>query len=444
MLGRLHALTRRYSLAMSRARQQKKNAQKTARAAGRSRDFGDDPFGIDREAKIYASGVRTVFTPHQPINEAELLFGRKDELRRLVETLNTPGQHVLLYGERGVGKSSLANVATLVMRVSTGRALLVKRCDRSDTFATILQSPLKLVGADLTLSEVATTDSSSVTGSVTTPYGGGSREKAQEVARTYRATGGISPSTVAEAIGGLDVLLLIDEADAISQANDRGQLAELIKLLSDSGSRMKIMVVGIAQTGSELTAAHPSVQRCLKETKLRRMTDPELTEIVTTGAEILKLRFAPDVVTAIVRLSAGYPHFTHLIALKCAEEAIVNGRTDIRTNHLRDALALAVEDAEGTLKRVYGDSVRSATDMYRHIVAAAAGLAGEEFSAAALRAAIEARTSEEISQGSLNNYFSQRLVSNDGSTIFRRVSQGHYRFEDPRMPSYVQMINGML
>ena len=429
---------------MSRSRQVKKAARKTVRAAGRSRDLGTDPFGIERESKIQAANVRAVFTPHQPISAAELLFGRKDELRRLVETLNTPGQHVLLYGERGVGKSSLANVATLIMKITTGRGVLVKRCDRSDTFATILQTTLKLVGADLTLSEVATRDAWKTVGSLSVPHVTGSHEKAQEVARTYRATGGISPSTVVEAIGHLDVLLLIDEADAISSADDRGQLAELIKLLSDSGSRMKIMMVGIAQTGSELTAAHPSVQRCLKETKLRRMDDAELREIVTTGASILSLRFTSEVVTAIVKLSAGYPHFTHLIALKCAEEAIVANQTVIGAADLRHALDLSVADAEGTLKRVYGDSVRSASEMYRQIVAAAASLDGEEFSAAALRAAIRARTGDEISQGSLNNYFSQRLVSNNGTTIFRRVGQGHYRFEDPRMPSFVRMVNGML
>jgi Cdc6-like AAA superfamily ATPase len=429
---------------MSRSRKVKKSAKKAVRAAGRARQFGDDPFGIQREAKIHRSNVRTVFTPHQPVSEAELLFGRQDELRRLVETLNTPGQHVLLYGERGVGKSSLANVATMVMGITTGRKVVVKRCDRSDTFATILQAPLKLVGADLTLAEVSTAESSTASGGVTTPYGSASREKAQEVARTYRATGGISPSTVAEAIGDLDVLLLIDEADAISKTDDRGQLAELIKLLSDSGSRMKIMVVGIAQTGSELTAAHPSVQRCLKETKLRRMTDAELKEIITAGASAVSLVFKSDVVDAIVRLSAGYPHFTHLIALKCAEEAVVADRHEVRLADLKAALELAVEDAEGTLKRVYNDSVRSASEMYRHIVAAAATLPGEEFGAAALRSAIEARTGEGISQGSLNNYFSQRLVSNDGSTIFRRTGQGHYRFEDPRMSSYVRMVNGML
>lgn len=78
------------------------------------------------------------------------LFGRQTEVQKLVEALNTPGQHVLLYGERGVGKSSLANVAAELMSIVVKRKLFFKSCDRSDTLETILQRPLAAVGADLT------------------------------------------------------------------------------------------------------------------------------------------------------------------------------------------------------------------------------------------------------------------------------------------------------
>lgn len=426
---------------MSRARKMKKAARKAAQSAGRVRaPIGPDPFGIVRESKIEKSNVRNVFTPHQPISDVDLLFGRAEQVKSLFETLNTPGQHVLLYGERGVGKSSLANVASQIASVSTGRELMMKRCDRRDTFATVVAQPLKAVGADLTLQEVTIGKSGGLSFGVTSTA---MAEKAKEVVHTYKSTGGISPSTVAECIGHLDALLLVDEADAISNPEDRGQLAELIKLLSDSASQLKVMVVGIAQTGGELTDAHPSVQRCLKETKLQRMTDAELEEIVTTGAQVVKLIFAPDVIRGIVKLSAGYPHFTHLLALKCAEEAIVAGKTEVRLADLKASLLLAVQDAEGTLKRVYGDAVRSASDMYRHILIAAATITEEEFSAATLREAIKVQTGEEITQNALNNFF-KRLVAADGSTILRRTGQGHYRFEDPRMQSFIRIANGML
>lgn len=259
---------------------------------------------------------------------------------------------------------------------------------------------------------------------------------------TFQATGSLSPSTVTEALKDLEALFLIDEADAISEQGDRRRLAELIKLLSDEGAPFKVMVVGIASTGAELTAAHPSVGRCLRETKLKRMEDKELEEIISSGASSLGLQFEPEVTRRIVSLSAGYPHFTHLLALKCAEEAVAEGRRVVQPAHLARAMELAIEDAEGTLRRVYSDAVRSQSDMYRQVLVAAASLDPEEFSSAKLRDAIELQTGSAISQGSLNNYF-QRLVAQDGSKILRRTGQGHYRFEDPRMLSYVRIANKM-
>lgn len=74
------------------------------------------------------------------------------------------------------------------------------------------------------------------------------------------------------------------------------------------------MMVG--QSAADLTDAHPSVQRCLKETKLDGMSDGELRLIIEGRATKLKLTFTLDVVREIIKMSSGYPHFTHLLALK--------------------------------------------------------------------------------------------------------------------------------
>lgn len=431
---------------MARGRGNPKKAQ-NKRYGNRPRRKGAlplDPFGLERETLIAKSGVRRVFTPHQPVSDLDLLFGRQEEVRRLIEALNTPGQHVLLYGERGVGKSSLANVVATAGRHSLRKLLFKKRCDSSDNFKTIMTGPLREVGADLTLVQVTQGDASRSSASIGSgPISIGS-DASSEVVATYEASGQLSPSSVAEALSNLDAILLIDEADAIKNTDDRRRLAELIKHLSDDGSLFKVMVVGIAQTGDELTAAHPSVQRCLRETKLRRMTNAELREIVDIGSETLGLKFDPKVVSAIVELSAGYPHFTHLLALKCAEEAIVTGRKTISPEHLEEAMRLAVGDAEGTLRRQYDDAIRSVVPMYRYILMAAARFGGDEIESKGLRDEIEKITNEPISQGSLNNYL-QRLVSDDGSTtVMRRLGKGHYRFTDPRMPSFVRIANQMV
>lgn len=400
----------------------------------------DRLFGLEREEAIAASGVRDVFTPHTPINHADLLFGRSREVQKMVATLNTPGQHVLVYGERGVGKSSLANVVCALLSILLTKKMFIKRCDASDTFESILKGPLAEVGADLVLTDVTEererkvgVAASVLKGSVSTNQVG-----------TYRASHSLSPSTVAEEIADLEGLLVVDEADAIGDAVDKRKLAELMKLLSDAGSKFKVMVVGIAATGADLTAAHPSVHRCLRETKLERIADSGLRAILTEGSSKVGLSFTPKVSAAIVRLSAGYPYFTHLIALKCAEEAVADSRSEIRDAHLKEALDLAVVDAEDTLKTAYDKAVRSAsTQTYRQIVSAAASVKTEEFSAAELRDAIERHTGEHISQGSLNNFL-KRLLSNDGASLLRRTAKGVYKFSDPRMASYARMVGTII
>ena len=66
----------------------------------------DTDFGLRRESLIAKSKVRSIFTPHQPIVSQDLFFGRSKSVSKLIENINTPGQHAILYGDRGVGKSS--------------------------------------------------------------------------------------------------------------------------------------------------------------------------------------------------------------------------------------------------------------------------------------------------------------------------------------------------
>lgn len=403
-----------------------------------------DQFGVRRELDIAASGVRKVFTPHQPVDELDLLFGRNKEVKRILQQLNTPGQHCLLYGERGVGKSSLANVIADYVVPFEQEVVFRKRCDSYDTFESIVEKPLAAVGIDLRLSERTETEARDSTKSASVKIASYDRTLNRSRTSVFRRPDHVYPAPAAEFVRDLVGLLVIDEADAIKSSEDRRRLAEFIKHLSDSSAPLKVFVVGIAETASELTAGHASVSRCLAETRLSRLSDDELRQIVNGGARQLGLAFSAEAVESIVACSAGYPHFTHLLALKCAEDAVADHRSRVELDHVQAALIAARDDAEGTLKIAYEGAVRSyGTDMYRHILEAAASLQSEEFSADELRAAIEVRTGAPISQNSLNNYF-QRLVSADGQRILRRMAKGVYRFSDPRMASYVRIASGRI
>ncbi|OPX78954.1 MAG: Archaeal ATPase [Methanosaeta sp. PtaB.Bin087] len=411
-----------------------------------------DSFGFEREEKIRSSNVRNIFTPNKPINDIEFLAGRTNELARLVQQFNTPGQHSLLYGERGVGKSSLANVFYVLMRIKyVGQMHFWKvSCDSSTTFEDILREPLKQFGVDITIQQVDSTDTKGAAARAKAKFSsilaGASAEgelnaKKETLVVREGPSKHVNPSFAARTLGSHPALLIIDEADRLAYSIDKQRLAEFIKQLSDTDSKFKVLIVGVAEIGGELIENHESISRCLGEIKLDRMTNDELKLIIINGAEELRLYFDEKLINKIVQLSGRYPHFTHLLALKCAENAVAEGYTRIGMDHLAMAIRSAVNEYEGALKRTYDRAVLSfSTDMYRVILVSAACLDKTEFSAEDLRNEIQKQIGSPILQQSLNNYL-KKLVSANDSTIFRRVAKGIYRFNDPRMPSYIKIAN---
>lgn len=384
------------------------------------------------ERRLKDSGVRTVFTPHTPINQENLFRGRMAEVQQILSTLNTPGQHVLLFGDRGVGKSSLANVASSKLIKIAEKELVIKRCSKSDSFCTIFEDVLVKCGIDLSIQTKNVSSNLTISGTFgyqRSTERSGFLDKAQ------------SPSWICDRIKDANILLLIDEFDSIQSKDDKHKVAELIKLLSDSNSSFKIFVVGIAASAEELTAGHPSVQRCLKEIKLSKMSQRELVDIIKSGSAKLNLSFTRDAMFRICRLSSGYPHFTHLIALKAAEIVIINEQKNINIEEVNEAIERSIIDCENSLRQSYEETVKSSSTMvvYRKVLYATALCYDEFIRSKDIKFIYKIIFEEEITQQRLNQYLS-KLVSNEGDKILRRLTKGVYRFTDPRMSSYIRLV----
>jgi hypothetical protein len=68
------------------------------------------------DALALAARASKVFQPRTPITTKDLFAGRWGELTKVSDAVNQPGLHVVIYGERGVGKTSLANVVRPTIR----------------------------------------------------------------------------------------------------------------------------------------------------------------------------------------------------------------------------------------------------------------------------------------------------------------------------------------
>src|SRR5437867_4121658 len=79
-----------------------------------------------------------VFTPAAPIDEETLFAGRAREISQLLDAILQRGQHAIVYGERGVGKTSLANVLAPRLRALGERIIAPHHdCDSADDFTTV-------------------------------------------------------------------------------------------------------------------------------------------------------------------------------------------------------------------------------------------------------------------------------------------------------------------
>ncbi|WP_250114245.1 ATP-binding protein, partial [Escherichia coli] len=91
-------------------------------------------FSNFKAKKNKIKNVDLYFTPSKPIEAPTHLKGRDNEVEHILDTLTTDGKHCMIYGERGIGKSSLA-LSTLEGGKNEGvlpSNIFVVRCDKKN------------------------------------------------------------------------------------------------------------------------------------------------------------------------------------------------------------------------------------------------------------------------------------------------------------------------
>src|SRR5580658_1580432 len=63
----------------------------------------------DEQRYVLIAQIHEAFTPTAPIKSRDLFAGRKLQVQKVLGAVFQRGEHAILYGERGVGKTSLVN-----------------------------------------------------------------------------------------------------------------------------------------------------------------------------------------------------------------------------------------------------------------------------------------------------------------------------------------------
>ena len=269
--------------------------------------------------------IAQVFTPGTPVRRLDLFAGRRTQLLDLASVIGHPGQHAVIYGERGVGKTSLANIISDAIQESSNVAFWRVTCSRADTFESIWARLLK--------------------------------EYTDETLYGDTVPGPDKVRLILQRQGLLVVVL--DELDQIDDPITMAHMADTVKALSDHAVDTTLIFVGVADSIDELLEEHESVERALMQIQMPRMSPPELVEAIDKRLEVLSMTMTDDAKRRIAILSEGLPYYTHTLALYAAQEAAADHRNAVTLLDVGNATKKAVEKAQHSIRGAYLGAVGS-------------------------------------------------------------------------------------
>jgi Cdc6-like AAA superfamily ATPase len=277
-----------------------------------------------------------VFTPNAPIDEVALFSGRNSQIQKLVDAINQKGLHAILFGERGVGKTSLANV--LRSFLGNQGAVIAPRinCDTTDTFTSIWRKVFAEIDMVHAVSGV-----------------GFAPQQSEKALDLLGDSDKISPNDIRRALSimakNILPILILDEFDRLPQTVKRA-FADTIKTLSDHAVGATIVLVGVADSVDQLLKEHQSVNRSLVEIRMPRMHETEIKNIINTGTEKLGMTIENDALARISLFSQGLPHYAHLLGLHASRAALSELSSSITLDVVETAINTALQGANQSVR----------------------------------------------------------------------------------------------
>jgi hypothetical protein len=275
-----------------------------------------------------------VFTPTRPGANRQTLVGRRAELSRIVEAILDEYAHVVLYSERGRGKTSLSNLAMEALR---DRGAIVARfaCEADTGFDDMIRGLMRDVPA-LLLAEPNADHA----------------EGCEQVlpGREIRA------ADMAHILDRLTCRLLvfvIDEFDRVTDRQSRTRLADTIKLLSDRGIRIHFMIVGVSATLEQIMGEHPSIQRNIMSIHLPLLTDDEIELMLVRGGQQADLLFTDEAKGLVCFVARGMPYMAQLLGLRIAQSALRRGGGAVTRGDLKNAVDRLLEETSSGVLSIY-------------------------------------------------------------------------------------------
>jgi hypothetical protein len=287
-----------------------------------------------------------VFTPTRPQRSARRLMGRHNELSRIFRALALERSHVVLYGERGRGKTSIVNLVAGSAR-SAGYMVARYACSMESNFDEVVRGLARDLPPPL----------------LAVPLQHGDHLQGCEAALPAER---IQPRDIVGLPGrltGRHLVLIVDEFDRVEDSDTRTRFADTIKQVSDRGAALSFVIVGVSDSLEELLGRHPSIQRNILGLPLPLLSDEQIEEILARGGREAGINFPHEIKQSIVTTSRGVPYIAQLLGLHAGIEALARRSTEVNTADLSAACGRALEEMDPRVAALFSRLVHRGADV---------------------------------------------------------------------------------
>lgn len=390
---------------------------------------------MTEEQKQKLALVGQTYTPAYPIEIKELFSGRTKELMSILGIINQKGKQAILYGDRGVGKTSFANVVRILME-SPDRQIVKVSCASNDTLESLFYNIFSKLSMSYEVAkqrigfgaEVEKTEESVLFSNI---Y---SKEQIDNniILMVLELTG--------------QSIIIIDEFDRLEKGKfDQKLFSDLLKAVSDSIPSTSFLIVGVAEDVSSLIEEHQSIERNLAQIHLYSMTGEEIKGIIEKGEEPLGITFKDEVKSKIIELSSGYPHFTHSLCYYAATAAIWDENNEITLDYLNLAIQQTIDNSHESLRNSYRvATLATKQNIYQEVLYAAALVQTDEYGYFQANDLEDILTKMVEKEMKVNNFVFHlgKFCSEERGEIFRisgAKNRHRYKFKNPLMKSFIRL-----
>lgn len=317
----------------------------------------------------FATIMRENLSPARAISDPRHLRGRQKILTTIDRAFNSPGKHVFIYGDRGVGKTSLAQSAAVLHQSSDAQPIVIA-CDQYSGFYKMVAA---MIQNALPVSDIVERPTQQKRGALSIPGLTGETLKGLQrgvIPPIESLNDAVIVLKYVAKVHSKEPVIIVDEFDQIRCADDKKKFADLIKQVSDQDIGVRFIFCGIGASLDELIGVHLSTDRYLSPVQLDRLSHDALWLILTDVAEKLNIEVGREEQIRVSTISDGFPYYVHLMGEHMFWSAFDDEKDvkKIELSHFDVGVRGAIQEAVGSLKQAYNMAVQKRVDDYEEVL----------------------------------------------------------------------------